>query len=104
MAKSYGKVGFTKTVETDPGVWEDRTVEKEYSFDVIQNHRRWTGTETLNDNMTLSVKLSIVADDFATQNLPFIRYAVYHGNKFAVTMVEEAYPRYVMSLGGVYNG
>lgn len=104
MAKSYGKVGFSKTYETSPGVWEEVIIEKSYAFDVLQNHRRWSNDGNLNDDIVLTVKVSIVADDFATQNLPFVRYVEWHGNKYKVNLVDSVYPRYILNLGGIYNG
>ena len=104
MAKFYGKVGFVKTVETAPGVWSDGVVERSYAGDILQDNRRWANDGGVNDNFALSMRISIVADDFATQNLPEIRYVKWHGTAFTVSSIEFSYPRYVMSLGGVYNG
>lgn len=104
MAKYCGMIGFSQTVETAPGVWTEQIVEKEYYGDVLQNNRRWQNSEGLNQDLMISNRLSLVANDFASQNLPFIKYAVWNGNKFSVTSVEYSYPRFILSLGGVYNG
>ena len=40
MAKFYGAIGFAETVETDPGIWEEKIVERSYSGDVIRNIRK----------------------------------------------------------------
>ena len=37
MAKWYGKVGYAITAETEPGIWEETIIEKDYYFDVISN-------------------------------------------------------------------
>lgn len=104
MAKYYGKIGFSKSVETKPGVWEDHICERSYAGDVLQNTRRIQNTENLIDDVVVSNRISIVADDFATQNLPFVRYAVWNRNYFQVTSYEYSYPRIILTLGGLYNG
>lgn len=104
MAKFYGEIGFSITEETAPGVWTEQIVARNYCGETIQNHRRWAEGASLNDDVTLTVKVSVIADDFITQNLPFVRYIKWHGNKFKVNMVDTQYPRIIMNLGGVYNG
>ena len=39
MAKFHGAIGFAETVETDPGIWEEKIVEHSYSGDVVRNIR-----------------------------------------------------------------
>ena len=108
MAKYYGKIGFVQTTNEGNagGVYtEDTVVEREYAGDVLTSSRSWSNSETLNDNLTINVRISIVADDFATVNLPNVRYAYWRGNKFVVTNADDSqYPRLVLTLGGVYNG
>lgn len=104
MAKFHGIIGFSQTVETSPGIWEDSIIEREYYGDILQNNRRWQQAETLNDNFTVSNKISIVADTFASRNLPFIKYVVWNGCRMKVTSAQYDYPRITIDLGGVYNG
>lgn len=108
MAKYYGKIGFVQTSNEGHarGVYlEDVVVEREYAGDVLQSSRSWSGSEGLNDNLTISVRISIIADDFATVNLPNIRYAYWRGNRFKVINADDSqYPRLVLTLGGEYNG
>lgn len=104
MAKWYGKVGFTETAETSPGVWEEEIVERSYYGDLIRNHKRWESGENLNDNITVQNEISIVSDPYAVQNFHCIRYVEFMGTKWRVTAVDVQYPRLSLSLGGVYNG
>lgn len=105
MAKFFGKVGYGEdTVETRPGVWEVKPVERSYYGDVLQNSRRWENGEHLNDNLNINNKISIVADPFAYQNFHAIRYVEWMGAKWEVTNVEVQYPRLILTIGGVYNG
>ena len=104
MAKWYGKVGFTETAETSPGVWEEEIVERSYYGDLIRNHKRLESGENLNDNITVQNEISIVSDPYAVQNFHCIRYVEFMGTKWRVTAVDVQYPRLALSLGGVYNG
>lgn len=108
MAKYFGKIGFVQTTNEGNarGVYTDDAIEeREYAGDVLSSSRSWTAGETLNDNLTINVRISIVSDDYATVNLPNIRYAYWRGNRFEVTNADDSqYPRLVLTLGGVYNG
>lgn len=47
MAKYYGAIGFSKTIEKVPGVWSEEIIERRYKGQVIRNARRWETAETL---------------------------------------------------------
>ena len=105
MAKFYGKIGYAESVEIRPGVWEDTMTERPYSGDTVQNNSRWnTNPDTINDDIKLSDKLSIVADPYANQNFQQMRYVEYMGGLWKIIGVEVARPRLLLTLGGVYNG
>lgn len=107
MAKFHGIIGFVTTVEDpdNPGVWIEKKVEKVYPGELITVGRRsQTNSNSVNDNITLSTEISIVADPYANENMFAIRYAVFGGAKWKVETVRPEYPRLKLSLGGVYNG
>lgn len=104
MAKFFGKVGFSVTKETSPGVWSEEVEEFDYYGDVTRNSRRWENSETLNDNLTFNNTVSIVADEYAYRNFSAIRYIKWMGASWKVTTVEVARPRLILTFGGVYNG
>lgn len=104
MAKFYGKVGYGISTEITPGVWDDVITEKSYSGDVLRNSRKMTITTTLNDNISVSNEISIVADPFATSNFQSILYIEYIGTLWKVLNVEVQHPRLILGMGGVYNG
>lgn len=104
MAKFYGPVGFVKTVETEPGVWEEKATEREYSGDLMRNARDLQSSNDVNDDVNLANKISIVADPYAEQNFLSIRYVSFMGAKWKVKTVEVLYPRLILTIGGVYNG
>lgn len=104
MAKFYGVVGYAVTEETEPGIYEERIVEKEHFGDVVRNTRRLSNAAKVNDDITISNQISIVADPFANNNFHSMRYVSFMGSKWKVTEVEVQYPRLILTLGGVYNG
>ncbi len=104
MAKFYGPVGYADTVETAPGVHEEKITERMYSGDLLRNTGLIQSTETLNDNINVANEISIVADPFAYQNFYRMRYVGFMGTKWKVTKVEVQYPRLILTIGGVYNG
>lgn len=105
MAKWFGVIGFAETVETKPGVWEERITERKYYGDVIRNTRRLQSTDKLNDNIDISNEISIVADPFANNHIYAMRYVEYMGARWKVSTVDASQrPRLTLSIGGLYNG
>ena len=104
MAKYYGTIGFRTTVETKPGIYKEQITEREYFGDVVRVARRLQTADKVNDDITLTHDVSIVADPFAYNNFQSIIYLTYLGQKWKVTNVEVMYPRLSLSLGGLYNG
>ena len=104
MAKYYGKIGYNESVETTPGVWEEKITERSYYGDLIKKSRRLQSADKVNDDISISNEISIVADPYATNNFHSMRYAEFMGTKWKITNVEVQYPRLILSLGGLYNG
>lgn len=104
MAKYYGPIGFARTEETRPGVWEEKIEERYYRGDVIRNTRRLQSTDQVNDDLTVNNEISILADPFANGNFHSIRYACFMGSKWKVTNVDVQHPRLLLQLGGLFNG
>lgn len=104
MAKFHGKVGFGIPTEQESGLWVEKPEEHEYSGDLIQMSRLLQTSEHVYDNMTLSVEISIVGDDFALKKFGLIRYVELGGVKWRVSKVNPLPPRLILTVGGVYNG
>lgn len=104
MAKFYGAVGYVDTQETVPGVYEEIATEKIYFGEVLKNVKKYVSSEYLNDNLTVSNSISIVADAYAYDNFFAIRYVNWMGANWKVNDVEVQRPRLILSLGEVYNG
>ena len=107
MPKFHGNVGFITTVEDseNPGVWIEKEVKKSYDGDLVKVYRKLqTASNTVNDNVVLSTEISIVADPYANENMFAMRYVEFGGAKWKIESINVAYPRLILSIGGVYNG
>ncbi len=103
MAKFFGTVGYLIEEETRPDIYEPKIIERHYFGDVMKRSRRLQSTDKINDDVILSVEISIVADEFANENIMNICWVEYCGAKWKATVVEKSYPRITLSLGGLYN-
>lgn len=106
MARFHGVVGFGTTKETfkGSGVWEEKHTEKPYYGDILKKVIRNETGEHLNDNVNVSHRISIVADEFAFMNFFAMKYVVWMKTRWRITDVEIERPRIILSIGGVYNG
>lgn len=104
MSKWYGVIGYATNKETEPGVYEDVMIEKQYYGDIIKNFRKLEGSGDINDNININNQISIVADPYAFQHMYAMRYVEFMGTNWKVTDVEVQYPRLLLSIGGVWNG
>lgn len=104
MAKFYGVIGYAATVQTEPGIYEEQIVEIEYMGDVLRNTRRLREGSKINDDITISNQISIIADPYASNNFHTMRYVTFMGAKWKVSEVDVQYPRLILTLGGLYNG
>lgn len=105
MANKFcGNIGYVQTVEIEPGVWEEKIVERKYFGDVSRKTSRYQSSGGVNDNIVISNNISIVADPYANENFQHMRYVVFMGTKWKIENAEIQYPRIMLSIGGVYNG
>lgn len=102
--KFFGKIGFVRQVETAPGIWDSVTEEREAYGDVLSNVRRWETGQEVNDGITTSNRISVLADRFLCEHLGAMRYLVWNGTVWGIRSVELVRPRAILTLGGVYNG
>ncbi len=103
MAKYFGRIGYAEQVETVPGVWEEKIIERNYYGDVVRNIRRLESSGNLNDNINVSMEISIVADPYAIQNFHAMRYVEFMDSLWKISSVEVNYPRLILSIGGLYT-
>lgn len=107
MARFCGLIGFVhEEVDQDraPGVFVEKPTERFYYGDTLSVRHSWDKSETLNDDLNVSNRISIVADEFAYNNVYAMRYVKMMGACWKINSVEVQRPRLILSLGGVYNG
>lgn len=104
MARFYGEVGYGESVEVQPGVWEDVITEVKYYGDVLRNARGLETGDKVNNDLSVSNSISIVADPYANEHFFAMRYIKWAGTLWTVSDVEVKSPRLILRLGGVYNG
>lgn len=105
--KFSGIIGFwVQDVNTKPGVYKSKIIEKSYTGDVLKNLRSFQSSENQqNENLRVNNRLSIISDMYMKQNWGSIKYVLWNGVKWRVSSVDiSSYPRTVLELGGVYNG
>ena len=102
--KFYGKIGFGVTEETVPGVWTETIHERSYFGDVLRNYRRFQTGKDVNDDISITNQISIVADPYAYDNFHNMLYVEFMGTRWKASDVEVELPRLKITLGGEYNG
>lgn len=104
MDKWFGNIGCSETVETSPGIWEEIITDRKYYGDILHGSKKVSGgSEKLNDDIIFSNRISIVADPFAFENFPHMKYIEIRGSKWKIAEVELGYPRLIITTGGLYN-
>lgn len=104
MGKWYGKIGYAETVENEPGSWVEQITERAYYGDVISSRWMRQSSDKVNGDINLSNRISVLADPFAIKKYSSMVYVEYAGSKWKISDVEVAYPRLILTVGGVYNG
>lgn len=104
MSKWFGKIGYAITGETEPGVWEDTIVTRDYYGDLISDKYRRQSSGNVNDDINLTSVISIIADPFAYENCSHMAYAEIMGARWKITDIDIKPPRLNLTIGGVYNG
>lgn len=105
MARYCGKVGFlVEDRKTAPGVHVPTLEQRIYYGDITRIARQNTAGQSINDNLTLSMQVSIMADTFAYEHAYAIAFIEYSGSRWKVSSVDIQRPRLILTLGGVYNG
>lgn len=79
MAKFFGEIGFVTQVQTEPGIWEDKPIEKQYYGDVFREARRFGASDEVLGSINLSNQISIIADGFLTDNIQNLKYVRWMG-------------------------
>lgn len=100
MAKFHGTIIYVLSKETSPDVWEEQTIEREYSGDILRSYKKYSSNDKINDDIKFFNEISIVADPFAFENFVYMKYIVYMNHKWKIQSVELKYPRLIITPGG----
>lgn len=103
MNRFFGRVGYLETVDTGNGVWGEHIIYRKYYGDVERYSKRWSNSGKLNDDLTVDVVISIVADDYADLHMANIKCVEFNNALWTVSSIEPIRPRIKLTLGGVYN-
>lgn len=104
MARFCGIVGFVYDEESVPGVFVQKPIERTYYGDAQTIRHDWQQTDTLNDNLNVGHRISVIADEFAYGHFSAMRYVRWMGTNWRIRSAEVQRPRIILTLGGVYNG
>lgn len=104
MAKFYGPVGYIDYETTGVDIISEKPIERMYKGDLISNTRRLSNGESINDTVTVSNRISILADPYARNHIHAMRYVKWANAYWKIDNVDVEYPRLILTLGGVYNG
>lgn len=83
---------------------EDVITERKLYGDVLRPGRRFDQDDKVHRDTQMTNRISVLADDYATENVYAIRFVEWKGVLWYVTQVDEERPRLIFSLGEVYNG
>lgn len=103
MAKYVGRIGIGHTVDKGYGVYEMVMEEHDIFGDFLQVPKSQLIAAGVNDDITISNRISIFQNSFVMNNLHDIKYLTYGGAKWKVSSVELNYPRIILTTGGLYN-
>lgn len=98
-----GNIGFLATYESRPGIWTEDIIERTYRGDVIKNGARWENGTSINDNVTITNQISVLADSYILEHTHLMKYIEFLGTKWKISSVDVQRPRLVLTLGGIYN-
>lgn len=109
MAKFVGVIGFLTTEEKEPGLNVSVPREFTYRGDLLQNQiKRENSSESIIDDITISNRISIVANPYAKEHIFEMKYLKFQmpklGGVWKITNAEVQEPRIILTLGGVYSG
>ena len=98
-----GKIGYSETVETKPGYFEETLVFKKSKGDVVRNTKRNQDNSKVNSDIRVNNSISVVADPYAQTHFFNIKCIEWQGALWEVSSVEVQYPRLILELGGLYH-
>lgn len=103
MSKWAGVIGFAETVKGEDDIYRTTIVEKKHKGDVLQNYRKWDDSDSINGDIIVSNRISVIAKDYMLSHLQYMRYVTWQGAKWKISSISFAYPRVILLIGEPYN-
>lgn len=104
MTKFSGYAGYATQVEVKPGIFEDQIVERKIRGDLLGDVQRRNAATTINDEITITNRLSIIADKYMNNNMTDLVYVKMDGQYWKVSSIENQRPRLLVYFGGLWHG
>lgn len=105
MAKFSGKVGLrVESKDTKPGITKYVVEEYPIKGDILSDVSRRNNPERVNDELSVTNRLSVLADKYTRDNMHAILYVVLDGIPWKVSTVENSRPKLILNLGVLWNG
>lgn len=106
MSRFRGMIGYAQNVETEQGSgeWIPDIVEKRHSGNVLKDFARYQSEDVTIPTLTITNKISVVANNYILDNTSKMRYVVWQSAKWEIVSFKFEHPRIILTLGGVYNG
>lgn len=101
--KWYGNIGFGIPVNEND-IHTEVITDKPYKGDILENNLRWQQSDKIDDDLNITNKISVIANDFAYDNIGYMKYVELRGNKWKIVSATLQYPRILLTIGGVWNG
>ena len=102
----HGRIGFVITVQDEikPSKWVEKAIEKQYYGDILKNNFRWESGLSVNDDINISNRISVIADNYMTSNLQYMKYIEISGAFWKINSIDIQAPRLILEIGGIWNG
>lgn len=104
MARFSGLVGYAVQEETVPGVWSPVEKTRKMMGDVIRQTASHRTGESINDDVSLNHRISLIGDAYAFENYFNLVWVKMDTKRWKVVSIEVDRPRIIVTLGGVWNG
>lgn len=102
----HGRIGFVITVQDEikPSKWVGKAIEKQYYGEILKNNFRWESGSSVNDDINISNRISVIADNYITSNLQCMKYIEISGAFWKINSIDIQAPRLILEIGGIWNG
>ncbi len=100
--KWYGKIAFSSQVETEPYVFEEKLIRKNFMGDILRAHNNNDSNSNINIDVSISNQLSVLMDPFLQNNFHKIVYVEFMGTKWTVSSVDIQERRLLLTFGKMY--